>query len=58
MEENIQQVSAMIHNLRNMAIDMGGEITNQNNQIDRINMKVRGGELRLKGFRRVYNNPV
>lgn len=29
-----------IGNLRNMAIDMGSELGNQNNQIDRINRKV------------------
>ena len=33
------QVSAMIGNLRNMANDMGGELENQNSQLDRINMK-------------------
>jgi synaptosomal-associated protein 25 len=41
MEENLQQVSTMIGNLRNMACDMGNEISNQNNQIDRIKGKVR-----------------
>ena len=41
MEENLQQVSSMIGNLRNMACDMGNEIVNQNNQIDRIKGKVR-----------------
>lgn len=30
----------MIGNLRNMAIDMGSELENQNRQIDRINLKV------------------
>lgn len=40
MEENLQQVSTMIGNLRNMACDMGNEIANQNNQIDRIKGKV------------------
>lgn len=41
MEENLQQVSTMIGNLRNMACDMGNEISNQNNQIERIKGKVR-----------------
>jgi synaptosomal-associated protein 25 len=41
MEENLQQVSTMIGNLRNMACDMGSEIGNQNNQIERIQGKVR-----------------
>lgn len=40
MEENLQQVSTMIGNLRNMACDMGNEIANQNNQIERIQQKV------------------
>ncbi|XP_046648087.1 synaptosomal-associated protein 25-like isoform X3 [Daphnia pulicaria] len=39
MEENMTQVSTMIGNLRNMAIDMGSEIENQNRQLDRINAK-------------------
>merc|ERR1712203_574203 len=30
MEENMEQVGAMVGNLRNMANDMGGEITRQN----------------------------
>lgn len=41
MEENMGQVNTMIGNLRNMAIDMGSELENQNRQIDRINRKVR-----------------
>ena len=41
MEENMQQVSTMIGNLRNMAQDMGTEVENQNRQLDRINLKVR-----------------
>ena len=40
MEENMQQVSTMIGNLRNMAQDMGTEVSNQNSQLDRINQKV------------------
>ena len=40
MEENMQQVSTMIGNLRNMATDMGTEVENQNRQLDRINLKV------------------
>ncbi|CAG0920803.1 unnamed protein product [Notodromas monacha] len=36
MEENMQQVSGMLSNLRNMAMDMNSEIDNQNNQISRI----------------------
>lgn len=36
------QVNTMVGNLRNMALDMGSELENQNRQIDRINRKVRG----------------
>lgn len=43
MEENLTQVSGMLGNLRNMAIDMGSEIESQNRQIDRINNKVSVG---------------
>ena len=40
MEQNMVEVSGMIGNLRNMAVDMGNEIESQNRQIDRINHKV------------------
>lgn len=40
MEENLEAVSAMVGNLRNMAIDMGAEIETQNDQLDRIYRKV------------------
>ncbi|EGT55470.1 CBN-RIC-4 protein [Caenorhabditis brenneri] len=40
MDENIQQVSTMVGNLRNMAIDMSTEVSNQNRQLDRIHDKV------------------
>ena len=40
MEDNMGQVSTMIGNLRNMAIDMGSEISSQNAQLGRINDKV------------------
>jgi len=48
MEENMQQVSAMIGNLRNMANDMHGELDNQNNQLDRINLKAASDITRVK----------
>ncbi|XP_031619522.1 synaptosomal-associated protein 25-like isoform X1 [Contarinia nasturtii] len=48
MEENMGQVNTMIGNLRNMAIDMGSELENQNNQIDRINRKGDQNKLRLE----------
>lgn len=40
MEDNLSQVNTMVGNLRNMALDMGSELQNQNTQIDRINSKV------------------
>jgi synaptosomal-associated protein 25 len=40
MDENLVQVSGMIGNLRNMAIDMGSEIENQNALITRVEKKV------------------
>ncbi|KAG0714154.1 Synaptosomal-associated protein 25 [Chionoecetes opilio] len=39
MEDNMGQVNTMVGNLRNMAIDMGSEIENQNRQVNRINAK-------------------
>jgi len=48
MEENMQQVSTMIGNLRNMAADMGTEVENQNKQLDRINLKGSSNESRVK----------
>jgi len=48
MEENMQQVSTMIGNLRNMAQDMGTEVSNQNAQLDRINLKGASNESRVK----------
>lgn len=33
------QVNTMIGNLRNMALDMGSELENQNRMIERINAK-------------------
>ena len=35
MDENVQQVSTMVGNLRNMAIDMSTEVSNQNRQLTR-----------------------
>ncbi|XP_061172511.1 synaptosomal-associated protein 25-like isoform X5 [Saccostrea cucullata] len=49
MEENLTQVSGMLGNLRNMAIDMGSEIESQNRQIDRINNKTQSNESRIQG---------
>jgi synaptosomal-associated protein 25 len=41
MDENVQQVSTMVGNLRNMAIDMSTEVGNQNRQLGRIQEKVK-----------------
>ncbi|KAK2167216.1 hypothetical protein LSH36_31g07018 [Paralvinella palmiformis] len=48
MENNVGEVSSMISNLRNMAIDMGNEIGGQNKQIDRVNQKATSNEIRIK----------
>ena len=48
MEENIDNVSNMVGNLRNMAIDAGQEIDNQNHLIDRINRKAEANAARVK----------
>ena len=40
MDENLVQVSSMIGNLRNMAIDMNTELETQNNLIARVEKKV------------------
>ncbi|XP_064600228.1 synaptosomal-associated protein 25-like isoform X1 [Liolophura sinensis] len=39
MEQNLTEVGGMIGNLRNMAVDMGNEITAQNKQVERIGGK-------------------
>ena len=44
----MQQIGAMVGNLRNMANDMGGEITRQNDQLDRINKKAESDQSRVK----------
>lgn len=41
------QVSTMVGNLRNMALDMGSELENQNRQVDRINRKGESNETRI-----------
>ncbi|XP_059155587.1 synaptosomal-associated protein 25-like isoform X3 [Physella acuta] len=47
MEQNISEVSGMVSNLRNMAVDMGNEIESQNRQLDRINQKGMSNEVRI-----------
>merc|ERR1711963_42914 len=48
MEDNMQQIGAMVGNLRNMANDMGSEIGRQNDQLDRINKKAESDQSRVK----------
>eukprot|EP00091_Calanus_sinicus_P000736 TRINITY_DN1067_c0_g1_i2.p1 TRINITY_DN1067_c0_g1~~TRINITY_DN1067_c0_g1_i2.p1 ORF type:complete len:203 (-),score=77.07 TRINITY_DN1067_c0_g1_i2:240-848(-) len=48
MEENMEQIGAMVGNLRNMANDMGGEVSRQNQQLDRINKKAESDQTRVK----------
>ncbi|KAL7739565.1 hypothetical protein ACLKA6_008688 [Drosophila palustris] len=48
MEDNVGQVSTMVGNLRNMALDMGSELENQNRQVDRINRKGESNESRIE----------
>ena len=40
MEDNMQAVGSVLGNLKNMAADMGEEISRQNKQLDRIDRKV------------------
>jgi len=47
MEDNMGQVNTMIGNLRNMALDMGSELENQNRMIERINAKGESNETRI-----------
>lgn len=47
MEENLTQVAGVIGNLKHMALDMGNEISSQNNQIDRINIKAESNKGRI-----------
>lgn len=47
MDENLVQVSSMIGNLRNMAIDMGSEIENQNQLIGRVEKKTESNTARI-----------
>lgn len=47
MDENVQQVATMVGNLRNMAIDMSTEVSNQNRQLSRIQEKALSNESRV-----------
>jgi len=48
MDENMREVSTMVGNLRNMAIDMGQEINQQNQQLTRINDKADVNKTRIQ----------
>lgn len=55
MDENLVQVSSMIGNLRNMAIDMGTEIETQNNLIGRVQKKTESNTTRIEGANKRAN---
>lgn len=55
MDENIGQVNSMLGNLRNMALDMGSELENQNKQVDRINAKGDANNTRMDGVNKRAN---
>merc|ERR1719244_557556 len=48
MEENMEQVSAMIGNIRNMSNDTNGALVRQNQALDRINAKTASDITRVK----------
>lgn len=58
MDENIQQVSTMVGNLRNMAIDMSTEVSNQNRQLDRIQEKTQSNEVRVESANKRTNKLI
>ena len=41
IEDNLQAIDCMVSNLRNMAVDMSAEISDQNEQLERITLKVK-----------------
>jgi len=49
MEENMEEVTAIIANLRNVANDMGNNIRGQNAALDRINAKT-GSDIQRVGM--------
>jgi synaptosomal-associated protein 25 len=58
MDENIQQVSTMVGNLRNMAIDMSTEVSNQNQQLTRIKGKAESNEIRVESANKRANKLI
>jgi len=55
MENNMSEVSGMVSNLRNMAVDMGNEIESQNKLVDRINNKGESLNTRVDGANKRAN---
>ncbi|KJH47668.1 SNAP-25 family protein [Dictyocaulus viviparus] len=49
------KVSTMVGNLRNMAIDMSTEVSNQNRQLDRIHDKAQSNEVRVESANKRAN---
>jgi len=47
MEENLNQVSSCVNNLKHMALDMNNEINSQNALMDRLNSKVQSNKDRI-----------
>jgi len=47
MEDNMQAVGSVLGNLKNMAADMGEEISRQNKQLDRIDRKAENVDLQI-----------
>ncbi|KAH7724160.1 Protein RIC-4 a [Aphelenchoides avenae] len=47
MDENLQEVNTVVGNLRNMAIDIGTELSNQNRQLERIHLKADSNDARV-----------
>jgi len=48
MEENLNQVSSCVNNLKHMALDMNNEINSQNALMDRLNAKVDSNNQRIE----------
>jgi len=47
MEDNMQIVGSVLGNLKSMAADMGGEIDRQNKQLDKIDVKASGADVKI-----------
>lgn len=56
MDDNLQQVSGLVSNLKNMALDMGSELDKQNAQISRITDKAEMNQGRIQGANKRAEN--